>query len=87
MPQARRRRLRLAYFAGQSVNNHRRGVAGVIDKQFIATQMGLAHRDRELVFPASVKLAEAGVAITLRITLDVSSHRIDNVTCLRLISR
>lgn len=63
--------LRLAYFAGQSVDNHRHRVAGVIDKQFVAAHMGLTHRDRELAFPASVQLAEAGVAVTLRIALDV----------------
>src|SRR5206468_12291448 len=33
--------------------------------------MGLAHRDRELGFPASVQLAEAGVAVAVRIALDV----------------
>jgi hypothetical protein len=32
---------------------------------------GLAHRNRELAFPASVQLAEAGVAIALRIALNV----------------
>ncbi len=33
--------------------------------------MGLAHRDRELGFPASVQFAETGVAIAVRIALDV----------------
>src|SRR5947199_5335300 len=33
--------------------------------------MGLAHRDRELGFPASVQLAEAGIAVALRMALDV----------------
>jgi hypothetical protein len=33
--------------------------------------VGLAHRDRELALPAAVKVAEAGVAVALRIALDV----------------
>jgi hypothetical protein len=33
--------------------------------------MSLAHRDRELALPASVQLAEAGVAVALRIALNV----------------
>lgn len=56
---------------GQPVNHHRRGVAGVIDEQLVATQMGLPHRDGDLVFPGPVKLAEAAVAISIRVSLDV----------------
>ena len=33
--------------------------------------MSLAHRDRELALPASVHLAEAGVAVALQIALNV----------------
>src|ERR1700724_307133 len=33
--------------------------------------MGLAHRNRELALPTSVQLAEAGVAVALRIALNV----------------
>src|ERR1700730_15205501 len=63
--------LRRAYFTGQTVDDHRDGVAGVIDEQFVTSHMGLAHRNRELAFPASVQLAEAGVAVALRIALNV----------------
>src|SRR5205823_1173915 len=63
--------LRLVHLTGQPVDDHRHGVAGVIDEQLVATHMDLAHRDRELVFPASEELAEAGVAVALRIARDV----------------
>src|SRR5436190_11338349 len=33
--------------------------------------MGLAHRNREFAFPASVQLAEAGVPVAVRIAFDV----------------
>jgi hypothetical protein len=36
-----------------------------------ATHMGLAHRDGELTLPTSIQLAEAGVAVALRIALNV----------------
>jgi hypothetical protein len=51
--------LRLPRLAGQPVDDHRHGVAGVIDKQLVATDMGLAHGDRQFGFPTAVKLAEA----------------------------
>jgi hypothetical protein len=63
--------LRLAYLAGQPVDDHRHRVARVIDEQLVAAHVGLAHRDRELAFPDSVQLAEAGVAVALRIARDV----------------
>jgi hypothetical protein len=63
--------LRLAHLAGQPVDDHRHRVAGVVDEQLVATHVGLAHRDRELAFPASVQLAEARVAVALRIARDV----------------
>lgn len=37
MPQDGDKNLRLPDLAGQSVNYHRRGVAGVIDEQLVAT--------------------------------------------------
>ena len=46
------------------------GVAAVIDEQLVATDVSLAHRDRELAFPDSVQLAAAGVAVALRTALD-----------------
>jgi hypothetical protein len=39
--------LRLVHLAGQPVDDHRHRVAGVIDEQLVAADMGLAHRDRE----------------------------------------
>src|SRR5260370_20247711 len=33
--------------------------------------MGLAHRDRELAFPGPVEFAEAGIAIPVRLLLDI----------------
>ena len=53
------------------VDDYRHRVAGVVHEQLVAAHMGLAHRERELGFPASVQLAEAGVAVALRIVLDV----------------
>jgi hypothetical protein len=57
----------LAHLAGPPVDDHRYRVAGVINEQLVATHVGLAHRDRELGFPASVQLAEAGIAVALRV--------------------
>src|SRR5262245_49674562 len=51
--------LRLAYLAGQPVDDHRHCGAGVIDEQLVAAHMGLAHADRELAFPDPIELAEA----------------------------
>src|SRR5438445_9310845 len=61
----------LAHLAGQPVDDHRYRVAGVVDEQLVATHVGLTHRDRELGFPASVQLAETGIAVALRMALDV----------------
>src|SRR5262249_29490517 len=48
--------------------------------------MGLAHRDRELGLPDSVQLAEAGIAVALRMALDVlvPEDRQRNVLALEL---
>jgi hypothetical protein len=40
--------LRRAHLAGQPIDDHRDGVAGVINEQLVATHVGLAHRNREL---------------------------------------
>jgi hypothetical protein len=63
--------LRLAHLAGQPVDNHRHGVAGVIDEQLVAAHVGLAHRDRELAFPDSIQLAEPRVAVAPGIARNV----------------
>jgi hypothetical protein len=39
--------LRRAHFTGQPVDDHRYGVAGVIDEELVAAGMGLPHRDRD----------------------------------------
>jgi hypothetical protein len=63
--------LRLARLAGQPVDDRRHGVAGVIDEQLVTADVGLAHRDGELAFPDPVQLAEAGLAVSLRIARNV----------------
>jgi hypothetical protein len=50
--------LRRARLSGQPIDDHRHGVAGIINKQFIAAQVGLAHGDGELAFPDAVEFAE-----------------------------
>jgi len=40
--------LRFTDLPGQSIDEHRYRVAGVIDEQLLAAHMGLAHGDREL---------------------------------------
>jgi hypothetical protein len=37
--------LRRADLAGEPIDDHRHGVAGVIHKQFVAAEVGLSHRD------------------------------------------
>jgi hypothetical protein len=41
--------LRSAHLAGQPIDDHRHGVTGVIDEQLVATDVGLAHRERGIV--------------------------------------
>jgi ABC-type phosphonate transport system ATPase subunit len=69
--------LRRAHFAGQTVDDHRDGVAGVIDEQFVTSQMGLAHRNRELAFPASVQLAELRDLAKDGMTMLVVTHEMN----------
>jgi hypothetical protein len=56
LPLGRDEDLHRAHFTGQPVDDHRYGVAGVINEQFVATHVGLAHRNRELALPASVQM-------------------------------
>jgi len=56
---------------GQPVDDHRCPVAGVIDEQLFAAGMGLAHRDRELALPRPIEIAEAGIAVSVGVLLDV----------------
>src|SRR5271168_3394731 len=57
--------LRRTRLAGKPVDDHRHRVAGVIDKQLVAADVGLPHRDRQSRCPAAVQLAEARIAIPL----------------------
>jgi len=57
--------------AGEPIDDHRDRVASVIDKQPVATEMGLPHRDRQSRCPAAVQLAEARIAIPFGASLDV----------------
>src|SRR5271170_1929723 len=63
--------LRRTDLAGKPVDDHRHRVAGVIDKQLVAADMGLPHRDRQSRCPTAVQFAEARIAIPLGATLDV----------------
>jgi len=56
---------------GEPVYDHRHRVAGVIDKQLVAADVGLPHRDRQPRRPTAVQLAEARIAIPFGATLDV----------------
>jgi hypothetical protein len=57
--------------ARQPVHHHRHLVPGVIDEEFFAAGMRLAHRDRELALPATVQFAEPGISVALRFLSDV----------------
>src|SRR5207302_2646395 len=78
--------LRRTDLAGKPVDDHRHRVAGVIDKQLVAADVGLPHRDRQSRCPAAVQLAEARIAIPLRAALDVlvPQHHQGDVLALEL---
>jgi hypothetical protein len=57
--------------AGPCINDHRHSVAGVVDEQLVAAQVGLAHGDRQPRLPAAVEVAEPAVAIAVRVGVDV----------------
>jgi hypothetical protein len=78
--------LRRTDLAGEPVDDHRHRVAGVIDKQLVAADMGLPHRDRQSRRPTAVQLAEARIAIPLGIPLDVlvPQHRQGDVLAFEL---
>jgi hypothetical protein len=67
--------------------NHWHRVAGIIDKQLVAADVGLPHGDRQPRYPTAVQLAEARIAIPRGMALDVLVPRHCHVTCLRLSSR
>ena len=63
--------LRRTDLAGEPINDHRHRVAGVIDKQLVAADVSLPHRDRQPRRPTAVQLAEARIAITFGAAFDV----------------
>src|SRR5258707_388277 len=75
--------LRRTDLAGEPVDDHRHRVAGVIDKQLVATDVGLPHGDRQPRSPTAVQLAKARIAIPSGQRSMHSSHSIVRVTCLR----
>lgn len=63
--------MRLSCLAGQPIDDHRHRVARIIDEQLVACGMVLPHRHRQACSPAPVKIAEAAVAIAVRVTRDI----------------
>jgi hypothetical protein len=53
------------------VNDERNRVTGIIDKQFVAAQVRLPHRDGKALLPSSIQLTITAITITIRIDLDV----------------
>jgi hypothetical protein len=78
--------LRRTDLAGKPIDDHRDRVAGVIDEQLVAADVGLPHRDRQPRRPAAVQLAEARIAIPFGASLDVlvPQHRQGDVLALEL---
>jgi hypothetical protein len=78
--------LRRTDLAGEPIDDHRHRVAGIIDKQLVAADVGLPHRHRQSRCPAAVQLAEARIAIPLGVALDVlvPQHRQGDVLALEL---
>ena len=63
--------MRRPRLAAAPVDDHRHGVAGVVHEHLVAAQVGLAHGHRQARLPATVELAEADVAIAVRLGVDV----------------
>ena len=61
----------LADLAAQPVDHHRDRVACIVDEQFVAGRMALAHGHRQLRGPATVKIAETAVAVPVWMARDV----------------
>jgi len=62
--------MRLLHWSAASVVN-RNGIAGPIDEQLLSSLVLLAQHDVLLAAPALIQLAEAGVAIAVRVGLPV----------------
>jgi hypothetical protein len=78
--------LRRTDLTGEPVDDHRHRVAGVIDEQLVAADVGLPHRDREPRRPTAVQLAKARIAISFGAAFDVlvPQHRQGDVLALEL---
>ena len=78
--------LRRTDLTGEPVNDHRHRVAGIIDKQLVAADVSLPHRDREPRCPTAVQLAKARIAIPFGAAFDVlvPQHRQGDVLALEL---
>jgi hypothetical protein len=61
----------ITYLAGLPVDEHRNGVAGIIDEQLLAAHMALAHGDGELRLEILIQLTVPRIPIALRVTRDV----------------
>ena len=59
--------MRVAQFAGQSVDDDCHLVAGIVHEQLVARRVVLPHRHGQLERPAAVQVAEAAIAIAVRI--------------------
>ena len=82
----RDKNLRRTDLAGEPINDHRHRVARVIDKQLVAADVSLPHRDRQPRRPTAVQLAEARIAIPFGAAFDVlvPQHRQGDVLALEL---
>jgi predicted secreted protein len=58
--------------AGEAVDHHRHAVARVVDEQFVAGRVRLAHRHRQATLPSAVELAEARVPVSAGLGGNVS---------------
>jgi hypothetical protein len=63
--------LRPTDLGGEPINDHRHRVASVIDKQLVAADVSLPHRDRQPRRPTAVQLAKARIAIPCGAAFDV----------------
>lgn len=60
----------LSDLSGQPIRDGN-AVPGIIDEQLVTADVALTHRHRQPTFPAAVELAEARVAVAVRVALDV----------------
>ncbi|RXH38650.1 hypothetical protein XH99_00795 [Bradyrhizobium nanningense] len=63
--------LRRSAITGQAVDQHRHAIAGIVDRQLVASHMGLAHRHRQTALPGAVELTEARVPVSAGLGGDI----------------